>query len=87
MAAKAAANGPLPHYPGPNEENLQFHANSVQHDPGTSQNPGSSSRHHHPVYDRPVFNIHAPPPPSFLQYQWPMPFFYNPFTGFPGMGE
>ncbi|CAL8343420.1 unnamed protein product [Merluccius merluccius] len=24
--------------------------------------------------------------PPFLQYQWPMPFSYNPFTGFPAMG-
>lgn len=28
-----------------------------------------------------------PPMPLCLQYQWPMHFSYNPFAGFPAMGE
>ncbi|KAK5914564.1 hypothetical protein CgunFtcFv8_008997 [Champsocephalus gunnari] len=43
-------------------------------------------QHHHPR--RPAFYVHAPPPPPppFHPSQWPMPFSYNPFAGFPGMG-
>uniref|UniRef100_A0A669DPG3 Uncharacterized LOC100712319 n=1 Tax=Oreochromis niloticus TaxID=8128 RepID=A0A669DPG3_ORENI len=62
-------------------------ANSTQQDPGlhsTSQDPGPSSHPQHPVFARPLFYVHAPPLPPFLQYQWPLP--YNPFPGFLGMG-
>ncbi|XP_019203992.1 uncharacterized protein LOC100712319 isoform X3 [Oreochromis niloticus] len=61
-------------------------ANSTQQDPGlhsTSQDPGPSSHPQHPVFARPLFYVHAPPLPPFLQYQWPLP--YNPFPGFLGM--
>ncbi|XP_035769173.1 uncharacterized protein LOC118455184 [Neolamprologus brichardi] len=63
-------------------------ANSAQQDPGlhsTSQDPGPSHPQH-PVFPRPLFYVHAPPLPPFLQYQWPMPLPYNPFPGFLGMG-
>lgn len=36
---------------------------------------------------RPIFCIPAPPLPPFFQYQWSMPLSYNPFSGFPGIGE
>ncbi|XP_073346541.1 uncharacterized protein [Pagrus major] len=92
MAATASVNRPPPAHPGPNVGNLPSHSglpNPGQQDPGlngTSQDPGPPfhPQHHAPV--RPVFYVPAPPPPPFLQYQWPMPFPYNPFAGFPGMG-
>nr|XP_019960830.1 PREDICTED: uncharacterized protein LOC109640988 [Paralichthys olivaceus] len=67
--------------PGPNGGNLHPGANSAVPNCGP-QDPGL----HTNVSARPVFYVHAPPPPPFLHYQWPMPFSYNPFTGFPGMG-
>ncbi|KAK2895807.1 hypothetical protein Q8A73_015295 [Channa argus] len=64
--------------------------NSGQQDPGlhsTSQEPGPSSHLPRTGPGRPYFYVHAPPPPPhILQYQWPMPLYYNPFEGFPGMG-
>ncbi|GLD67193.1 uncharacterized protein AKAME5_001855500 [Lates japonicus] len=77
--------------PGPN---LRSGANSCvpnsgQQGPGlhnNNQDPGFSSDLPHQVFAHPVFYIQAPPPPTFLHYHWPMPFSYNPFTGFPGMG-
>ncbi|KAM7372078.1 hypothetical protein PAMP_009273 [Pampus punctatissimus] len=93
MAATAAVRPPPPH-PGLDGGNLHTRTsnsapNSGQQDPGlhgTRQDPGQSSHPQHHVPVRPVFYVHAPPPPPFLHYQWPMPFSYNPFTGFPGMG-
>ena len=44
----------------------------------------------HPfMYMPPATHPHPQPPPMppFHQYQWPMPYSYNPFSGFPGMGE
>ncbi|XP_068557633.1 serine-rich adhesin for platelets-like isoform X2 [Cebidichthys violaceus] len=61
----------------------------MQQDPGlhgTSRDPGLSSHPQHHVPARPFFYVHAQPPPPFLHYQWPMPYSYNPFAGFPGMG-
>ncbi|KAJ4936523.1 hypothetical protein JOQ06_001113 [Pogonophryne albipinna] len=63
---------------------------SDQHDPGL-YTPCQDHRAlpHHPQHHlpgRPVFYVHAPPPPPFHTCQWPMPFSYNPFAGFPGMG-
>ncbi|XP_035025451.2 uncharacterized protein LOC118117373 [Hippoglossus stenolepis] len=80
--------------PGPNGGSLHFGANcavpnSGPQDPGlhsNSQDPGPSFHPQHHVSARPFFYIHPPPPPPFLQYQWPMPFSYNPFAGYPGMG-
>ncbi|KAF3846874.1 hypothetical protein F7725_003952 [Dissostichus mawsoni] len=46
--------------------------------PPTPQPP--HFQHHLP--GRPVFYVHAPPPPPFHPCQWPMPFSYNPFAGF-----
>ncbi|XP_037644726.1 uncharacterized protein LOC119499472 [Sebastes umbrosus] len=94
MAATAAVNRPPPAHPGPNGGNLHTRANcsgptSQQQDPrlhGTNQDPGPSSHPPHHVYGRPFLYVPAPPPPPFLHYQWPMPFSYNPFAGFPGMG-
>ncbi|XP_077392277.1 uncharacterized protein LOC144030145 [Festucalex cinctus] len=51
---------------------------------GPSQDPGSTPNPH--MSPRPVFYVPAPPQPQFVHYQWPMPFSYNPFAGFPGMG-
>ncbi|KAI4787501.1 hypothetical protein KUCAC02_036424, partial [Chaenocephalus aceratus] len=74
---------------------------SDQHHPGLytpCQDPGAPPHHSHPptlpptphpqhhLPGRPVFYVHAPPPPPFHPSQWPMPFSYNPFAGFPGMG-
>ncbi|XP_061642060.1 uncharacterized protein LOC133484027 isoform X2 [Phyllopteryx taeniolatus] len=61
--------------------------NTGQKDPGpqgASQDPGPAPLPH--MSTRPVFYVPTPPPPPFLHYQWPMPFPYNPFAGFPGMG-
>lgn len=82
-------------YPGSNNGNLHSCPNSSainsdQRDPNVqsgSQFPGPSSHPQNHVPSRPVFYVPAPPPPPFLHYQWPLPFSYNPFTGFPGIGE
>ncbi|XP_051943701.1 serine/arginine repetitive matrix protein 2-like isoform X2 [Hippocampus zosterae] len=50
---------------------------------GPSQDPASMAHPQMPT--RAVFYVPAPPPPPFLHYQWPVPFSYNPFPGFPGM--
>ncbi|XP_045907115.1 uncharacterized protein LOC123971993 isoform X2 [Micropterus dolomieu] len=83
----AAVNRPSPAQSGPNGGNIHTRpssgiTNSGQQDPGPPFHP----QHH--MSARPVFYIPAPapPPPPFLHYQWPMPFSYNPFAGFPGMG-
>ncbi|CAK6964877.1 uncharacterized protein LOC121885001 isoform X1 [Scomber scombrus] len=73
MAATAAVRPPQAH-PGPDGGN------------GSTQNPAPSSHPQHHVPAQPVFYVHAQHPPPFFHYQWPMPFSYNPFTGFPGMG-
>ncbi|XP_035526017.1 uncharacterized protein buc2l [Morone saxatilis] len=94
MAATAAVNKPPPGHPGPDVGNLHscpnsYVPNSGQQDPGMhgiSQDPGHSSYPQHNVSARPFFYVPAPPPPPFLQYQWPMPFSYNPLAGFSGMG-
>lgn len=91
----AAVNRPPSAHPGPNGGNLHTRPNSGipnsgPQDPGlhgTSQDPGLSSYPQHHVSARPIFYVPAPPPPPFFHYQWPMPFSYNPFAGFPGMGE
>jgi len=94
MAATTTANRPPPAHPGPNGGTPPPRANdgppAQQQDPGLhggSQDPGPSAHPQHHVSGRPLFYVHAPPPPPFLQYQWPMPFSYYPFAGFPGMGE
>ncbi|XP_059197428.1 uncharacterized protein LOC131977960 [Centropristis striata] len=95
-AAAAAVNRPPPAHPAPNGGNLHTHTHgsgptSEHQDPGlhsTNPDPGPPPHPSHPhphVPVRPVYYVHAPPPP-FLHYQWPMPFPYNPFAGFPGMG-
>ncbi|XP_071348580.1 uncharacterized protein [Trachinotus anak] len=79
---------------GPNSGSLHSGTNSSVSNSGqqdsrlhsNSQDPGPSSHPQHHVSARPVFYVHAPPPLPFLHYQWPMPFSYNPFAGFPGMG-
>lgn len=86
MAAAAAVNRPPSAQPGPNGGNLHSHPNSGVPNPG-QQDPGLLSHPQHHGSARPVFYVPAPPPPPFLHYQWPMPFSYNPFVGFPGMGE
>ncbi len=94
MAAAAAANR-TPLNSGPAGGNIYSRPhsglpNTGQQDPGlhsTNQGPGPSFHPQHPVSARPVFYVPAPPPPPLLPYQWPMPFSYNPFAGFPGMGK
>ncbi|KAJ4931865.1 hypothetical protein JOQ06_010303 [Pogonophryne albipinna] len=97
MAAKAVNKPPSAH---PSRVHGNTRANSGgpssdQHDPGLytpCQGPGAPPhplQHPHPQHHlpgRPVFYIHAPPPPPFHPSQYPMPFSYNPFAGFPGMG-
>ncbi|MEQ2275864.1 hypothetical protein XENORESO_009879 [Xenotaenia resolanae] len=90
----AAINRPLPTHSEPDGRNPNFRCNSgaassVQQDPGphsAGQDPGFALHPQHPIFGRPVLYIHAPPPPPLLHYQWPMPFSYNPFAGFPNMG-
>ncbi|XP_033974456.1 uncharacterized protein LOC117473083 [Trematomus bernacchii] len=92
MAAKAVNTPPSAHP-------IRVHGNtransggpsSDQHDPGLytpCQDHGAPPHHpQHHLPGRPVFYVHAPPPPPFHPCQWPMPFSYNPFAGFPGMG-
>lgn len=87
-------------HPGPRGGNLHSctnnGVNSGQQDPtlhnvGLHTGPSAHPRH---IPARPVFLVHAPTPPPapptpFLHYQWPqpMPLFYNPLEGLPGMGE
>ncbi|XP_060899648.1 bucky ball-like [Labrus mixtus] len=91
MATTAAVNRPPPAHPGPHAGNLHSQPtsgvpNSGFHDPGL-QGISQDPRLQHPhVSSRPVFYVPVQPPPPFLHYQWPMPFSYNPFSGFPGMG-
>lgn len=90
MAAAAAGNRTGPNQPGPNSGNLHSCPNSSasncgQQDSGAAlsgQDPSSHPQQHFST--RPVFYVPAPPPPPFLPFQWPMPFSYNPFGGFPG---
>ncbi|CAJ1087239.1 histone acetyltransferase KAT6A-like [Xyrichtys novacula] len=90
MAAAAAAfNRPPPAHPGPNTENLSSYYNSSRAENSGQQDPGQqgTNRDVGPhMSARPVLYVPVPPPHPFLHYQWPMPFSYNPFTGFPGMG-
>nr|XP_033944513.1 uncharacterized protein LOC117450705 isoform X4 [Pseudochaenichthys georgianus] len=94
MAGKAVNKPPSAH---PSRVHGNTRANgdvpsSDQHHPGLytpCQDPGAPPHHPHPQHHlpgRPVFYVHAPPPPPFHPSQWPMPFSYNPFAGFPGMG-
>lgn len=95
MAATATGTVPPAAHPGPNGGNFHSCPNGSASFPGnqdprlqsTTQEPGPSAHPPPNVSARPVFYVPAPPPPPFLQYQWPMPFPYNPFTGFPGIGE
>ncbi|XP_014876108.1 uncharacterized protein LOC106938530 [Poecilia latipinna] len=86
----AAINRPLPAHCEPDARNPSSGvASFAQQDPGphsTAQDPVFSPHAQHPIFARPVFYIPAPPPPPLLQYQWPIPFSYNPFAGFPSMG-
>ncbi|TMS09522.1 hypothetical protein E3U43_002181 [Larimichthys crocea] len=91
MAATVTVNRPPPAHPGLIGGNVQSRPNGSElnsglQDPGLQQEPGPSSQPQHHVTARPIFYVPAPPPPPFLQYQWPMPFSYNPFAGVPGMG-
>ncbi|XP_026168613.1 bucky ball isoform X2 [Mastacembelus armatus] len=80
--------------PGANGRNLPSQnnngpPNSGQQDPGLHtaiQDAGPPSQSQHQFPSRPFLYIHAPAPPPFFHYQWPMPFSYNPFVGLPGMG-
>ncbi|KAL3054377.1 hypothetical protein OYC64_006662 [Pagothenia borchgrevinki] len=94
MAAKAVNKPPSAH---PSRVHGNTRANSGgpssdQHHPGLytpCQDHGAPphpQHPQHPQHGRPVFYVHAPPPPPFHPCQWPMPFSYNPFAGFPGMG-
>ncbi|XP_008431758.1 transcription factor SFL2-like [Poecilia reticulata] len=86
----AAINRPLPAHCEPDARIPSSGvASFAQQDPGPHsavQDPGFSPHAQHPIFARPVFYIPAPPPPPLLQYQWPIPFSYNPFPGFPSMG-
>ncbi|XP_034558303.1 histone acetyltransferase KAT6A-like [Notolabrus celidotus] len=88
MASSAAVNRPPPAHPGPNPESLPSYNHSRVPNPGMQdpglQGLGPDLGPHVPA--RPFMCVPVPPPPPFLHYQWPMPFPYNPFTGFPGMG-
>lgn len=95
MAATAAVTRTPPVHSGPNSVNLHARPNTGipnfgQQDPGlhsTSQDLGPSFHPQHHVSARPIIYVPTPPPPPLLQYQWPMPFSYNPFAGLPGMGK
>ncbi|XP_041660236.1 uncharacterized protein LOC121520719 [Cheilinus undulatus] len=84
MAPPVAVDRPPAAHPGPNSAAGTLHS---QPDSG-GPNPGlqAPGQEPGPQQPRPVFYVPVPPPPPFLHYQWPMPFSYNPFAGFPGMG-
>ncbi|KAK5859383.1 hypothetical protein PBY51_020942 [Eleginops maclovinus] len=90
----ATVNTPRSAHPEPSRVHVSSWANSCgptsdPHDPGLhgpcqDPRPPPNPQHHIPA--RPVFYVHAPPPPPFHPYEWPMHFSHNPFAGFPGMG-
>ncbi|XP_063741264.1 uncharacterized protein LOC134865578 isoform X2 [Eleginops maclovinus] len=90
----ATVNTPRSAHPEPSRVHVSSWANSCgptsdPHDPGLhgprqAPRPPPHPQHHIPA--RPVFYVHAPPPPPFHPYEWPMHFSHNPFAGFPGMG-
>ncbi|XP_054889464.1 uncharacterized protein LOC129362134 [Poeciliopsis prolifica] len=86
----AATNRPFPAHCEPDGRNPSSGvASFAQQDPGlhsAAQDLGFPPHAQQPVFARPVFYIPAPSPPPLLQYQWPIPFSYNPFPGFPSMG-
>lgn len=92
MATAAAGNRTLPNQPAPNSGNLHSCPNSNastcgQQDSGAPMSSQDTAPPPHPQQHfstRPVFYVPAPPPPPFLPFQWPVPFSYNPFGGFPG---
>ncbi|XP_029914864.1 uncharacterized protein LOC115364431 [Myripristis murdjan] len=77
-------NRPPPSHPQTNRRNPAGTSavNSGQQGPGLSAHPQPFI----PLQPQPVYYVPPAPPPSLLHYQWPGPFQYNPFTGFPGMG-
>ncbi|XP_072296399.1 bucky ball [Eucyclogobius newberryi] len=83
----AAFSRPAAH-PGADAENMNPQGHGGAPSAGAPQGahvPGLDPGLAHPqLMSRPVFYVHAPPPP-FMHYQWPMPF-YNPFNPFSGMG-
>lgn len=100
MAAAAAAvasssSAPPAGHSGPGGETVHSCPSSraaypEHHEPGlqsSAPHPGPSALPQHGVPPRPVFYMSAPPPPPLLPYQWPLPFSYNSFPGFPGMGR
>ena len=78
---------PHPRQQGPQHVCPGMYTTSQDHQPG----PPCTSHPHTHIPPHPFMYIpphpQPPPMPPFLQYQWPMPFSYNPFTGFPAMGE
>ncbi|XP_024858238.1 uncharacterized protein LOC108250181 [Kryptolebias marmoratus] len=79
----AAYFRPVGGNPGSHSSGL---TSSVQPDLGPhsiGQDLGFSSHLHQPVFVPPTLYTHAPPPPPFLHYQWPMPFSFTPFSGYP----
>ena len=62
---------------------------SQDYQPGPPCTPHPHFPPHPFMYMPPATHPHPQPPPMppFHQYQWPMPYSYNPFSGFPGMGE
>ncbi|XP_013875838.1 uncharacterized protein LOC106525977 [Austrofundulus limnaeus] len=81
----AAYSRPVGGNPGPHSSGL---TSSVQPDLGphcSGLDPGFSAHLHQPVFVPPAVYTHAPPPP-FLHYQWPTPFPFPPFPGYPGFG-
>ncbi|XP_023190895.1 uncharacterized protein LOC111608834 [Xiphophorus maculatus] len=86
----AAINRPLPTHCEPDGRNPSSGVASLaQQDPGpqsAAQDLGFPPHAQHPIFAHPVLYIPAPLPPPLLQYQWLIPFSYNPSAHFPSMG-
>ncbi|KAF7654317.1 hypothetical protein LDENG_00071460 [Lucifuga dentata] len=87
-AGDGAPAGPDNRTPPTQDGAMAGAANPVQPDSGPhgSGQDGATAYAQHYVPARPLLYLHAPHPPPFFPYQWPVPFHYHPFTGFPGMG-
>lgn len=93
--ATSSGNVPPPSCTRPNTDDVHScpanRAVYPEHqDPGlqaSGPHPGPSTLPQLGVPPRPVFYVPAPPPPPLLPYQWPLPFSFNSFPGFPGMGQ
>ncbi|KAJ3594388.1 hypothetical protein NHX12_003695 [Muraenolepis orangiensis] len=86
--ANIASGLPNPRLQGPQHACPEMYTTSQHQQPGPpcTSHPHAHIPPHPFMYMPPGPHPQPPPMPPFLQYQWPMPFPYNPFAGFPAMG-